>query len=562
MKNIFHKLFFITFLSLFIVGSCKKETSRTVFEEVTLEAGIQFKHMNGGRGEKILIETMGGGGAFLDYDNDGDQDLFLVNSDSLPKLKFETRPQNGLYRNNGEGTYMDVTEMSGMLHTGYGMGVAVGDYDNDGFLDIFIANFGPNRLFHNNGDGTFSEVTQKAGVGDERWGTSAAFSDIESDGDLDLFVTNFLDLSLENPKVCFDKKRGIQIYCGPLQHEGVSNLLYRNNGNGTFTDITKEAGVYNPEGKGLGVVFTDYDNDGDPDLYIANDSVRNFLYRNEGNGVFTDVTFLSGTGYNEDGRVQAGMGTDAGDYDNDGDFDLIVTNFSNDVNTLYQNLGNETFRDVSFSSGIGEPSYPYVGWGTNFFDYDSDGDQDLFVTNGHPLYALEESIEEEPTAQRALLFENYGEGSFAEVSLESGDYFHNVKVGRGSAVGDYDNDGDVDLCVTNNNQEAILLRNDGGNQNHWLLVKTIGAKSNRDGIGARITVTTGSHHQTKEVRSGTSYLCQNDLRAHFGLGRLKKVDRIEIRWPSGKIDRYENIKANQFLIATEGKGIEVKKFAL
>ncbi|MCH7761368.1 CRTAC1 family protein, partial [candidate division TA06 bacterium] len=492
------------------------------FTDVSSTAGIQFKHAHGGTGKKVLIETMGPGAAFWDYDNDGDQDLFVVNSGILQGFQFERNPQNVLYRNNGDGTFTDITETTGLGETGYGMGVAVADYDNDGYLDLFLANFGTNHLYHNNGDGTFTDVTQKAGVGDERWGTSASFADVNSDGLLDLYVTNFLNLSLDNPKLCKDKKRGIRIYCGPLQFDGVSDILYMNNGDGTFTDVSNASGISNPVGKGLGVVFVDYDNDGDVDIFIANDSVRNFLYQNDGKGTFTEVTLQSGVGYNEDGKAQAGMGTDAGDYDNDGYLDIFVTNFSDDVNTLYHNNGDKTFEDVSYLTGVGEPSYPYVGWGTNFFDYDNDGDQDLLVVNGHPLYSLEERIEEEPTAQGDLLFENQGNGTFIDVSLKSGDYFHTERVGRGLAVGDYDNDGDIDLFVTNNNQEANLLRNDGGNQNNWLMIKTIGTKSNRDGIGARIKVFSGELTQMDEVRSGTSYLCQNDLRVHCGFGKRRK----------------------------------------
>jgi hypothetical protein len=526
------------------------------FTDVTSEAGIQFRHVHGGSGEKFTVETMGSGAAFLDYDNDGDQDLYVVNGSILPGFVYKEIPRNILYRNEGDGTFTDRTDKAKVGDTGYGMGVAVADFDNDGYPDLYLANFDTNRLYRNKGDGTFTEVTANAGVGDNRWGASAAFADIDADGDLDLYVTNFLHYTLDENKNCFDKRRGARIYCGPLHYDGVSDILYRNNGNGTFTDVTKEAGVENPEGKGLGVVFLDYDNDGDVDIYVANDSARNFLYRNDGKGRFTDVTFQSGTGYSEDGVIQAGMGTDAGDYDNDGDIDLIVTNFSFDVNTLYQNMGNGVFEDVSFQAGLGEPSFPNVGWGVNFLDYDNDGDQDLFVANGHSLYILKERIEEESTAQSDLLFENHGDGSFSNVSMRSGDYFQKAMVGRGSILGDYDNDGDLDLFVSNNNQEAYLLRNDGGSQNNWLIIKTIGTKSNRDGIGARITVFSGDLSQVDEIRSGTSYLSQNESRIHFGLGKREIVNRLEIRWPSGLVEFYREIGVNQFITVTEGKGFE------
>jgi hypothetical protein len=506
-----------------------------------------------------LIETMGPGAAFLDYDNDGDQDIYVVNSAPLPGLGFDLKPRDALYRNNGDGSFTEVTEEAGLEDTGYGMGVAVADYDNDGHLDIYLTNYGRNLLYHNNGDGTFTDVTQKAGVGDDRWGTSAAFADVDGDGNLDLYVTNFLDMSLEKNVHCFDPKSGDRIYCGPLHFNGVPDILYRNNGNGTFTDFSEKAGIQNPEGKGLGVVFLDFDNDGDVDIYIANDSVRNFLYKNNGKGYFTDVTYLSGTGFNMDGRAQAGMGTDAGDYDNDGHFDLIVTNFFNDFNTLYHNNGNGIFEDLSFSTGVGKPSFTYVGWGTSFFDYDNDGDQDLFIVNGHPLYSIKESIEGESSEQVDLLLENQRDGIFSDISQKSGDYFQKAHIGRGLATGDYDNDGDVDLFVTNNNQNPILLRNDGGNQSSWLLVKVVGTRSNRDGIGTRITVVTGNLIQMDEVRSGSSYLCQNDFRVHFGLGNREKVDRMEVRWPSGQVEQYRDLKVNQLLIITEGEGIREEK---
>jgi hypothetical protein len=537
------------------------------FTDVTSEARIQFRHVHGGSGEKYFVETMGSGAAFLDYDNDGDQDFYLVQSGEILKSRIpaqESPMTNILYRNEGDGTFTDVTEKAGVGDTGYGMGVAVGDIDNDGNLDIYVTNFGPNVFYHNNGDGTFTDVTENAVVGDEQWGASAAFADVDADGYLDLYVVNFVDFSFDNNKFCGDKKKGIRSYCGPLSYNGISDILYRNNGDMTFTDVTKEAGVKNPEGKGLGVVFLDYDNDGDVDIYIANDSVMNFFYRNDGHGIFTDVTHLSGTGFNEHGRVQAGMGVDAGDFDNDGYFDLFVTNFSHDYNTLYRNNGSGVFNDFTFLTSLEKTSWSYVGWGTGFFDYDNDGDQDIFITNSNSVYeyGLMEIHEEEEGPQEDLLYENQGDGTFADVSKRSGEYFLTEKGGRGTAFGDIDNDGDLDLLVTNNNDEVVLLQNDGGNQNNWLLVKTIGTKSNRDGIGARIRVVSGDLAQVEEVRSGSSYLCQSDLRVHFGLGKRERVDRLEIHWPSGLDETFKNIKPNQLLILTEGKGIEEQKFSL
>jgi hypothetical protein len=557
----------VAFIIIVIGCGCKDDTPQSAlrtphsgvqFTDVTAEAGIQFRHVHGGSGEKYFVETLGSGATFFDYDRDGDQDLYVVNSGPLPGYAPDEVVKNILYQNNGDGTFTDVTNEAGIGDTGYGMGVAVGDVDNDNYPDVYVTNFGPNVFYHNNGDGTFTDETQKAGVGNDQWGTSAAFADVDGDGNLDLYVANFVDFSLDKNKYCGNRRKGTRRYCGPRDYEGVSDILFRNNGDGTFSDVSKESGVENIGGKGLGVVFVDFDNDEDADVYIANDSVRNFLYRNNGNGIFTDITFLSGTGYNEDGMAQAGMGTDAGDYDNDGYFDLFVTNFSHDHNTIYRNNGTGIFDDYTFLTGLKESSWSYVGWGTGFFDYDNDGDQDIFITNSPSVYDMGIIEIDEDTPHQDLLFENLGDGTFIDVSKKSGDHFHIEKSGRGVAFGDMDNDGDMDLFVTNNNQDAVLLRNDGGNQNNWLIIRTIGTESNRDGIGTRIKVVTGDITQMDEVKSGTSYLCQSDLRLHFGFGEKKRVDLLEIRWPSGLVETYENVKTNQLLIVTEGTGIEKK----
>lgn len=567
-------LLFLFFLFFLLTCNRKEENPQSsqssplpkiAFEDVTDEAGILFKHVHGGTGEKYFPETMGSGVAFLDYDGDGDLDLFLLNSGSMPGLNIEDFGlkiedlKDRLFRNNGDGTFTDVTpESKGLGDSGYGMGVAVGDYDNDGDPDLYATNFGPNIFYRNNGDGTFSDATEKAGVGDTLWGTSTLFLDYDADGFLDLFVANYLDFTFQNHKFCGDRIKNIRAYCHPNQYNGVSNVLYHNNGDGTFTDVTRKAGIFNSEGKGLGAVATDYDNDGDLDLYIANDSVRNFLYRNNGDGTFTDVTFETGTGYDEDGKAEAGMGTDAGDVNGDGYFDLFVTNLDHETNTFYENQGGKYFKDATDLAGLGEPSLNYVGWGTNFFDFDSDGDLDLFVANGNVIDNVE-ILYESPYhtfMQKSHLYVNRGDGNFRLAGSEMGEYFTEKRVGRGTAFGDYDNDGDQDLFVTHNNQEAILLRNDGGNRNNWILIKTIGTKSNRDGIGARIIVTSGDLVQMEEVRSGTSYLSQNDLRVHFGFENRKKVDLLEIRWPSGRAESYQNLEVNQILTLTEGEGIE------
>jgi hypothetical protein len=543
-------------------SALRNPNSGVQFIDVTAQAGIGFRHVHGGSGTKYLVETMGSGAAFLDYDNDGDQDLYLVQSGDISKSQvtdYQLPFTNILYRNEGDGTFTDVTEEAGVGDKGYGMGVVVGDIDNDGYSDIFISNFGSNLLYHNNGDGTFTDVTLKAGVGDDRWGCSAAFLDYDGDSYIDLYVTNYLDFTLGNHKFCGDPAKSIRSYCHPDHYNGVDDILYRNNGDGTFTDVTKESGVFNTEGKGLGVICLDYDNDGDIDIYVANDSVRNFLYRNNGDGTFTDVTLLIGAGYNEDGKTEAGMGTDFADFDNDGYFDIFVTNLDYETNTLYHNDGGTYFTDLTFIKGLGEASINYVGWGTNFFDYDNDGDSDLFIVNGHVIDNINLLNPSLKAAQRDFLFQNQGDGEFLETATLMGEHFSVEKIGRGTAFGDYDNDGDVDLFITNSNDTPNFLQNDGGNQNNWLMVKTVGQKSNRNGIGARITVVSGDLTQMDEVKSGSSYLCQNDLRVHFGLGKRKVVDRLQIRWPSGLVETYKDVETNQFLIITEGEGIEEER---
>jgi hypothetical protein len=515
---------------------------------------VTFTHYNGAKGEKYLVETMGSGAAFLDYNNDGYLDLYAVNGAEMSGEGVS--PGNVLYRNNRDRTFTDVTDQAGVRgNRYYGMGVCVADYDNDGDQDIYLTNFGPNVLYRNNGNATFTDVTALAGIGDARWGSSCAFADYDNDGDLDLYVANYLDFAQAKKNVwCGRHEEGFRTYCHPDNFDGVASVLYRNNGNGTFTDVTEAAGVLNPAGKGLGVVFGDYDNDGDVDLYVANDSVANFLYRNNGNGTFTEVGVLSGVAYDGEGKAEAGMGVDFADYDNDGLLDIFVTNFDFETNTLYRNQGNSLFIDITDLVGLGQDREPYMGWGTKLLDYDNDGSKDLFVANGHLQDNIHLYNDVMTYAQGNQLFHNKGRGRFVEVTLSSGPGLLSKRVGRGVAFGDYDNDGDTDIFIVNNNQPATLLRNDGGNRNHWLMVKTVGTKSNREGIGARVKVEAGGLTQVAEVRSGSSYLSQNDLRLLFGLGSSAKVDRVEVRWPSGTVETVENVAANQLLILTEQKG--------
>ena len=517
------------------------------FTDVTDSAGIHFKHTAGAAGAFHLPETLGAGGAFLDYDNDGRLDLYLVNS-AAPSL---------LYRNNGDGTFTDVTATAGVSNRGsYGHGVACGDCDNDGYVDIYVTNFGANRLYHNNGDGTFTDVTTKSGTGDTRWSSSATFFDYNLDGDLDLYVVNYLHYKLDAASPpCFEtpafgvteKVRG---YCHPKHFEGAPDRLYRNNGDGTFTDVTEAANIRDPGGmflgKGLGVVAADFDADGNPDLYIANDDTPNYLFYNRGDGTFAEIAILTGCAYSAEGIAQAGMGVDAGDYNGDGFLDLFVTNFSYETNTLYRNNGDGTFTDVSYKAQLGEESYLSLGFGTGFFDADNDGHLDLFVANGHIFPTVEQTTDVLSYKQSNQLFWNRGDATFAEVGFDNP-----PAVSRGTLFGDYDNDGDTDLLVTQLNGTVTLLRNENKARNNWLRLKLMGTRSNRDGIGTRITLTIGAESRTREVRTGSSYLSSNDARVLFGVGQRTTVDQLKIRWQSGVVQVLENLTVNRELVVTE-----------
>jgi len=532
------------------------------FNDVTSQAGIHFQHQDGRSGEKYYLETLGSGAAWFDYDRDGDLDIYFVNGADLPGIRSEIPPTNALYRNNGDGTFTDATSAAGVGDGSYGFGCCVGDYNNDGYSDLYVTNFGPNILYHNNGDGTFTDVTAQAGVGDERWGSSAAFIDYENDGDLDLFIANYVDFKFENHPVCH--LAGEKVYPPPADYGSTSNLLYRNNGDGTFTDITKEAGLFNPNGKSLGVVCGDYNNDGYLDIFVTNDVIPNMLYRNNCDAptlkdmaIFTDVALFAGVAFGEMGVAYGTMGANFGDYDNDGWLDLVTTTYENDPCCLYHNdRDGRTFSDTTYPSGYGEATYTRVSWGGDFVDLDNDGYQDIFVANGH-IYDNAEKVTYNRTtyAQQNQLFRNMGNGAFKEISDQCGEGLRLKKVSRGAAFGDYDNDGDIDILITNSNQTPDLLRNDSVNQNHWLVFSTVGVKSNRDGIGARVKITAGGISQIREVKSGGSYLCQSDMRVYFGLGEAEKADLVEIRWPSGLVECFKEVKANQFLRAKEGEGL-------
>jgi enediyne biosynthesis protein E4 len=530
------------------------------FTDITKESKINFKQENSATSNKYLIETMGGGVALLDYDNDGRLDIFFTNGarlqdpmpDSKSPDKTEQKFWNRLYHQNSDGTFADVTEragLTGMPQNYYGMGVAVGDYDNDGFEDLYVTGFGGNTLYRNNGNGTFTDVTKRAGVGGGGWSASAGFFDYDNDGKLDLFVTRYVDWTFKTNRYCGEQRPGYRAYCHPDNYDGVTDILYHNNGDGTFTDVSAKASVANPKGKGLGVSFADYDGDGFTDIFVANDSVQCFLYHNNGNGTFTEVGLLAGVGYNEDGKTFAGMGIDFSDYDNDGLSDIVVTDLSNERYMLFRNNGDSSFRDVTNQSGLGAATLAFSGWSTRFFDYDNDGWKDLFVAQSHVMDTIEKTSPNLRYLEPPLLLRNVS-GHFERVV--AGDAFRTEWAGRGAAFGDIDNDGDTDIVVSNVGQYAYVLRNDGGSRNNWIGIETVGKKSNRDGIGARVKVISGSGlTQYFTVNTAVGYQSASDKRVIAGLGDDSTAKLIEIHWPSGIVQKFENVRARQYLKAVE-----------
>jgi len=515
-----------------------------IFTDVTAKAGIVFVHTSGATPEKHMVETFGSGLAWIDFDNDGFVDLYCVSG--------APGSSNALYRNNGNGTFSDVTRQSGAaaVTKAYKTGVAVGDYDGDGDLDLYVTAFGPNILLRNNGNGTFTDVTAIAGVagGAQDWSTSTGFFDYDRDGDLDLYVANYLDVRDENPW-CGQRTPGYRMYCNPTIFEGTADRLFRNNGDGTFTDVSSKAGIANPAGKGLGVVFCDVDRDGDSDIYVANDLVRNFLYRNNGDGTFTDIAYGAGVGFDLNGKPQAGMGVDCGDIDGDGYPELFVTNFSEELNTLYQNHGDGSFEDVTQKSGLSS-GYSTLGFGTKMYDVDNDGDLDLHVTNGHvadnvKLYQPNLSYE-----QKDLLYENVG-GRFRDISADSGPALQALRVGRGLAVADYDNDGYLDVAIISLGRRAVLLKNAGARKGNWILIRAQGSASNTFGLGATVRAQVDGKTIVREINSASSYLSSSDSRLHLGLGAAKTIQQLEILWPSGRRQMLTDVAANQILTVKE-----------
>lgn len=528
------------------------------FESVAPAAGLAFHHLNGASPDRHLLEIMSGGGLFFDYDNDGWVDVFLVDGGSPTDAAVQKRARHRLYRNRGNGTFADATASAGIAHRDYGMGACSADYDNDGWPDLYITNVGPNALYRNNGGTSFTDVTRVAGVAaGSTFSTSCAFADVDRDGDVDLFVVNYVDALVDNQVFCGEAAKQFRIYCHPLNFMPLRSVLFRNNGNGTFTDVSRDWGVYDHRGNGLGVVVGDYDDDGWPDVFVANDTTPNFLYHNESGRRFTEAALLSGVSVASDGNPRAGMGTDFGDFDGDGRLDLFVTNHEFEGHTLFRNLGGGLFEDATFKSGVGPATLPFVGFGALFFDFDNDADQDVAVVNGHVMNSPGHVRPGATENQRRLLLKNDG-GRFRDISRQAGPGFAPEKVGRALAAGDIDNDGDLDLLIVNNGGDADLLRNDNPRRGAAVLIRAVGMKSNRSAIGTRIRVTAGGRTQVREIRAGSSYLSQHDLRVHVGLGTATTVERLDVRWPSGDSQTFNNLPANQIITITEGVGVSAQ----
>ncbi len=545
--------------AVFFYHAPSQDSIRITFTDAAKAAGINFTSASSAE-KRYIVESMNGGVALFDFDHDGWLDIYLLNSYSVEAaLAKKPRPPAALYRNLGSGKFEDVTVRAGLSDPGWAMGVSVADYDNDGFDDLYITCFGPNRLYRNLGNGKFEDVTAKAGVGDPRFSTGSGWGDYDLDGDLDLYVSNYVDFKLDDlpqfGKGDLCRYRNVPVQCGPRGLPGAGDVLYRNNGNGTFTDVTKQAKVEDTGGYyGLGVTWTDFDDDGWPDIYVANDATPNYAYRNNHDGTFSETGLALGVAVDENGVEQGSMGISIGDYDRDSLLDLVVTNFSEQYNTIYHKQGDGAYTDASRSSKTADVSMPYVGWGVKFFDPDNDGWLDLLVVNGHVYPQIEGAYPGGMYRQRMLFYRNLRNGTFSECAAEMGAALNQRWASRGAAFGDYDEDGDVDVIVNNLDGPPALLRNDGGSKSgHWIRLKLTGSKSNRNAVGARVTLKAGGLTQIDEVRAGDSYLSHSDWRLHFGLGGATVVDEIIVKWPAGGVEKLTKIPADQVLKIIEKK---------
>jgi hypothetical protein len=552
--------------------------SSPAFTDITVQAGLSgARNISGSATDKqLLLEEMGGGVALFDYDNDGWLDIFLVNGSSLDPAVRDQHPTSYLFHNNRDGTFSDVTAKAGLTHSGWGQGCCVGDYDNDGFDDLFVTYFGRNVLYHNNGDGTFTDVSVKAGVSgtSDRWGSGCCFLDYDRDGNLDLFVANYVGFDPEKAprpgSAVYCNYNNIPVPCGPQGFAGGTNILYRNRGDATFTDVSEESGIARPRGAsnmvfvgrnwqasgsyGMGAASADFDNDGWPDIYVACDSAPSLLYRNNHDRTFREIAIPAGCALDENGVAMSGMGVGIADFDGDGWLDIVRTNFSEQLTTLYRNYGNGAFEDASLKAGMGV-NRKFLGFGVGFLDFDNDGWKDIFIANGHVYSQIANRKLHISYKQAKLLYRNLANGRFEDVSAMSGAALSTENLGRGCAFGDFDNDGDVDVVINNLDGPPSLLRNDAGNKNNWIMIKCMGTRSNRSAIGTRVKVAAGGRSQIDEVMSGSGYYSQNDFRLHFGLGKATKADTVEIAWPSGLKESFRNLAANQLFIVQESKGI-------
>ena len=543
----------------------KSENPIAYFTDIAEKAGLTMKNVFGGvTTKKYIVETTGTGVAIFDYDNDGWPDVFIVNGTTLEGFPKGKAPTNHLYRNNHDGTFTDVTEKAGLARTGWGQGVCVGDYDNDGWEDLYVTYYGKNVLYHNNGNGTFTDVSDKAGVSgsSKAWGTGCAFVDYDRDGKLDLMLANYVDFDLSTAPAPGERTtciwKGVPVMCGPQGLPGAKNILYHNRGDGIFEDVTTKAHIDQTTGHyAFSVTTLDFDDDGWPDIFVACDSTPSILYHNNRDGTFTDVAITAGAAFNEDGRSQAGMGSTAADYNGSGRLSIFKTNFSDDTATLYRNNGDGTFDDVTFQAGLGLNTQ-YLGWGTMFLDFDNDGWPDLLLANGHVYPEVDSEHLGSSFQEPKILYHNNGNGKFTDISAASGPGITKAISSRGLAIGDLWNDGRISAVVSNMNAPPSLLVNQVRTANHWIAFHTVGTKSNRDGIGARIRVKDGTRTFIDEVRSGSSFDSNNDMRVHFGLGSASQIDWVEVRWPSGLLEKFVDLAVDKFHTLKEGSGSQAK----